>query len=263
MKKLIAIACCQLLLVLAACNGGGAGSKGSLGLTPNPPPVVNVSPGGFWGGTDSTGGDILMIVTETGQFHYITLDSFSQGTGILRVSNGERIAGDFKLVTPLGFFYPDRSTFANCTLSGTVAERQTLIADVRCTTGGGLLLAATVMLSYDAEYGRNSSLATIAGNYEGISAVLNVAGDGTIFSQNSATGCVINGQASIINSDFNAYRVLFSYSNCVGQSGILNDSLFFGTAILIDAAAPELLIVAATGEVAGVLVSNVLAVERT
>ena len=258
---MIAIACCLLLLVLTACNGGG-----DLKATPDPPPTVDaqsVSPGGFWVGTESTGGDVLVIVTESGYFHYLTLDTFTQGNGVLRVSEGNQIAGEFKLVTQPGFIYPDRSTRADCAFAGTVAERESMTMYMGCTTTGGMVLNASAVLSYDADYERDSSLATIAGNYQDESSVLNIAGDGTIFRQDSETGCVVNGQVDIFNNAFNTYEVLFSYSDCTEQSEILNGSIFYGIAILDNSVVPEILIIATTGNVEGVFISNYLAVERS
>jgi hypothetical protein len=68
-------------------------------------------------------------------------------------------------------------------------------------------------LTYDgAVYERDSSLATIAGNFEtldpnsGTMIMLNINTDGTIFVQVPSTGCVLNGAVELIDSRFNAYR---------------------------------------------------------
>ncbi len=90
-----------------------------------PPPVVNESPGGIWLGIDSDGGQIVAFVTETGRFHFFD-DFGNQGSRILSVSNGNDVTANFQLVTFLGFTFPDGTTLADCTLSGTVTERQTL-----------------------------------------------------------------------------------------------------------------------------------------
>ncbi len=246
-------------ILLSACGGGGGSSPPP---PPPPPPVANVSPGGIWSGVDSNGDDILAIVTETGRFHFLTLDDLSQGSGIVSVSNVNNLSGNFQLVTQLGFVFPDGTTLANCTLSGTVTERQTMTVTVDCTTTAGIQSQATATLSYDAIYDLDSSLAIIAGNFQGITAVFNIAGDGTIFAQNAVTGCVINGQVNIINGAFNAYDVGFTYSNCLGQAAILNGSNFSGIAALDNTGNPEVLIVAATGNVVGVLVSFIQALDR-
>lgn len=238
-------------------SGGGGGD-----FAPPPPPVTNASPGGFWIGTDSSGGDILAVVTETGRFHFLTLADLSQGSGILSVSNGNNVNGNFQLVTQLGRVFADGTTLADCTLAGTVTERQTLTVTVNCTTTLGLQQQSTATLSYDNGYDRDSSLATIAGNFQGISAVLNITSGGVIFSQDAATGCVINGQVNIIDAAYGAYDFGFTYGNCLGQAAILNGSSFSGIAALDNTVNPEALIVTATGEVAGVLVSFIQILDR-
>jgi len=221
-----------------------------------------VSPGGIWVGVDSNGGDIAAIVTEAGRFHFLSLDDLSQGSGIMSVSNVNNLNGNFQLVTQLGFVFPDGTTLADCTLVGTVAERQTVTVTIDCTTTAGLQNQSTATLNYEANYERDSSLATIAGNFQGITSVLNIAGDGTIFAQDAATGCVVNGQVSIIDAAYGAYDFEFTYSNCLGQAAILNGSSFSGIAVLDNTVNPEVLVVAATGNVGGVLVSFIQVLDR-
>ena len=245
-----------MMIAVSSCGGGGGGG----GVAPSSP--ANVSPGGIWIGVDSNGGDIVAIVTETGRFHFLTLDDLSQGSGIISVSNVNNLSGNFQLVTQLGFVFPDGTTLANCTLSGTVTERQTITVTVNCTTTAGLQQQNTATLSYDATYDLDSSLARIAGNFQGINAVLNIAGDGTIFAQDAVTGCVINGQVGIIDAAFNAYDLGFTYNNCLGQEAILNGSTFSGIAVLDNTGNPEVLIVTAIGTVGAVLVSFIQALDR-
>ena len=242
-------ACC------VACGGGGGGAAPS-------PPVINASPGGIWTGIDSDGGFVLALVTETGRFHFI--DEFgNQGSGILSVSNGNDVAGNFQLVTQLGFTFPDGTTLADCTLSGTVTERQTMTVTANCTTTAGLQDQITVALIYDGNYERDSSLATIAGTYDdGSGIVTNIFSDGTIFEQDPVSGCVTNGQVRVINSAFNAYDIEFRFSNCTGQFAILNGTSFVGIGTLDNTVTPEVLFVGATGDVAGTLVSFVSLSER-
>ena len=48
--------------------------------------------------------------------------------------------------------------------------------------------------------------------------------------QDPASGCVINGQVSIINAAYNAYGIRFSYSSCTGLDSALNGVTFTGLA---------------------------------
>ena len=246
----------SLAAICVACGGGGGG-----GAAP-PPPVINASPGGIWEGIDSDGGTVIALVTETGRFHFI--DEFgNQGSGNLSVSNGNDVAGNFQLVTLLGFTFPDGTTLADCTLSGTVTERQTMAVTANCTTTAGLQDQITVTLNYDALYERDSSLATIAGMYDdGSGIVTDIGSDGTIFEQDPVSGCVTNGQVNVIDSSFNAYDFQFGFSNCTGQFAILNGASFVGIGALDNTVTPEALFVAATGNIAGTLVSFVSVLER-
>ena len=255
-RKLFFLLIC--LTPLHGCGGGGGDSPPPF----VPPPVVNQSPGGIWLGVDSIGQDIVALVTETGRFHFIA-DLSSQGSGILSVSNGNDVNGNFDLVTELGFVFPDGTTLANCTLSGTVNERQTLTVTVNCTTTAGLQTQTTVALSYEPLYDRDSSLATIAGMFDDGSGVVTIiAADGTIFEQDPVSGCVLNGQVSIINTAFNAYDFEFGISNCTGLFAVLNGATFVGIGVLDNTVNPELLVVGLTGVVSGVLISIVSIQQR-
>lgn len=202
-----------------ACPSGGGNGGDTDPPSPSPPPAVtNASPGGIWEGLDSDGGEVIALVTETGRFHFI--DEFlSQGSGTLTVSNGNDVAGNFQLATELGFTSPDGTTLADCTLSGTVIERQSMTVAVDCTTTTGLQDQVMVALTYNALYERDSSLATVAGTYDdGTGIETDIAADGTIFGTDPVSGCVTNGQLSVIDSAFNAYDVQFAINNCTEQS---------------------------------------------
>jgi len=244
-----------LMLAVSGC-GGGSGGAG-----PSPPPVTNASPGGIWSGPDSSGRDVIALITETGRFHFINED-LSQGSGVLSVTGGNQINGTFQLVTQLGYTFVDGTTSANCSFTGSVVERQTITGSVNCTTTAGLQTQVTATLAYEALYDRDSSLAMVSGNYQAVQEVLNIAADGTVFSQNAGTACVVNGQVTIINAAYNAYDVSFTYSNCLGQEAILNGSTFTGLALLDNTTLPEEIGIAVTGDVVGVHVSLVLILER-
>ena len=140
---------------------------------------------------------------------------------------------------------------------GTVAERQTITVTVNCTTTAGLQSQSALTLNYDAQYERDSSLSVIAGNYDDFGLVINIDANGVLFEQDPVSGCVNNGQVSIIDTAFNAYDFQFGFSNCTGQFAILNGASFVGIATLDNTVTPEVLIVGATGDIAGTLVSFV------
>lgn len=237
------------------------------------PPVANASPGGFWRGvsnsfTDPASGDLYfrifhLYVTETGRFHLLTGPA-SQGSGTLRVTNGNDVAAEFQLVTHLQSddTFADGTTLADCTLSGDIVERQSMVLTVDCDKTLSITNQFSVTLNYDSDYEVQSSLDIIAGNYqingsgpttwlqEG---VLNVAGDGTLFAQGADTGCVLNGRISIINSTYGVYDVNFTFNNCVGDFTRWNGSSFVG--IVFSQFGVGHLFILATGRVDGVLLS--------
>ncbi len=229
----------------------------------DPEEVINASPGGIWVGVDpSRGGQIVMVATEGGTFRLVN-QAQNQGFGVLSVSNGNDVSSNFQLVTELGFTFPDGTTIADCTLSGTIAERQAMTVAITCTTTSGLLDEINTVLDYDATYERDSSLATIAGVYVDRSGIVaNIAEDGTIFVQDPLFGCVTNGLVSVIDSDFNAYEYQFEINNCTGLAAVFNGTSYSGIASLGSTVTQDLLIVAATGEVAGTLVSIIIVANR-
>jgi hypothetical protein len=228
---------------IAACGGGGAG--GGASAPPNTP--VDASPGGIWSGIDSVSGQqMLGLVTEQGEAHFIRADDV-QYTGTATTSNNS-ISATLVGVTPAGYVFPDGSNSGTGTVSGTIQERQSISATVSFTTSTGLSDTGAVSLSYHPLYGRDSSLPTIAGNYIDLSTgtVVNIAAGGVIFSQDPASGCVVNGQVSIVDARYNAYRIQWTYESCMGQSSFLNGLTFSGLATLDNTGSPEYGIAGAT-----------------
>ncbi len=244
--------------------GCSSGSSSPDSQTPNAPPgsaangpgtsAANASPGGYWHGTRSDGGSIVVLAAENGKFHLIDAEE-SQGSGMLRVGDSDEVDSNFIFVTQPGSTFSDGTTRATCSLSGTVSERQTMTVTVNCRTDGLLRTEYVATLDYSDVYERDSSLATIAGNYQGPKAVLNITGDGTVFSQDPATDCVVNGQTDIIDSAFNAYEFEFTYSNCTGTDVVMNGANFAGIAFVDDRVAPQQLDVVAVGNLDGDAVS--------
>ncbi|MBT8109462.1 MAG: hypothetical protein KJO27_01940 [Gammaproteobacteria bacterium] len=248
--------------LLAGCGGSGGDANGGLsasqdsntspGGTGNTPgsSSLQASPGGFWEGIDSDGGSINLLVTETGRFHLIDSD-LSQGSGMLNVSDTNDVNASFQFVTESGSTFADGTTSTICSLAGSLVERQSLIITVNCHNTAGLTREFSATLSSKIVYEGDSSLATIAGNYQGEKFVLDIAGDGMLFSQEAVSGCVINGQAGIIDSAFNAYDVEFVYSNCTGADMAMNGDSFVGIALLDDTVTPQALYLVAIGDTDG------------
>ena len=249
-----------MMLAVSSCGGGGGGGGGAA-PPPPPPPPVDQAIGGAWVGTDSSGLEVFALSTESGRLHWVIPSTGEQGFGTGFV-NGTALTFNYTYVAPLGFVLTDGSSSATCTATGTIQERQTIAVTTNCTTDLGLAFSSSVSLNYDSLYDRDSSLSVIAGNYNDGGLVLNIAANGVIFEQDPTSGCIINGQVSIIDAAFNAYDVLMTFSSCVGNAAILNGATFTGLGILDNTVTPEQLTVGITGAVAGVIVSIVSSLPR-
>jgi hypothetical protein len=240
-------------LILTACSSGGGDAA------PPAPPPVNQSVGGIWQGVDNSGNDIVALVTEDGEFRFLDMTNEAQGFGTATVANGNAVTLSYTFVAPLGFTLDDGSTSATCTGSGTVQERQALSVSVNCTTALNNAYTASAALTYNATYDRDSSLATIAGLYDDLGNVLSIDSNGVLFEQDANDGCVFNGQVSVVDPAWNAYRFTFTVSNCTGQYAPMNGSSWTGIATLELEGNTNTLIAGFSGTVQGVTYSIIAA----
>ena len=170
---------------------------------------------------------------------------------------------NYTLVPALGFTFPDGSDSATCTGSGTIQQRQTLAVTGTCTTTLGTVSSDSASFVYNSLYDLDSALSVVAGNYDDEGLVFNVNANGVIFEQEPITGCVTNGQITIIDPNFNAYDVSMSFSSCVAPFDILNGSTFTGLAVYDNTAPPpDELIFGATGAVQGITFAIAVALDR-
>ena len=251
---------CGLLVLIAACspsidNGpdcryNEAWLSGECSFE-SPQPV---SASGIWKGTDSAGGDVLILVSAVNSLRLIDA-SGNQGVGF--IAPMAAVAVGFELVTPLGGSFSDETTLANCNFTGSLVERERIELDQSCVTTAGLQFSEVLELDFDPLYDVDSSLEAISGSYQSASgSVLSVAADGGLFLQDAATGCVINGAFKLITSSTNLYGLSLQYESCAGPEEILNGSSFDGLAYLDDTGTADVLVMAATGDVAGTAVSS-------
>lgn len=256
-----------LISMVHGCGGGGS-SGASSGVAPAPTPTPTVSAGGIWYGDARWGidwNDYVGMVTETGRAYFaseqgswvtsvqvatsgntVTGGTFSPTNHVISVLNGDPAFLDAPGGSPM--------------LNGTAISRSTL--NVQAAFPGTNTLV--MELGYErGRYEQPSSLGTVAGNYAAWwdlldeQATLNVNSDGTLFLQAPQSGCVVNGQISIINASYNLYDISYSFSSCAAQVYLpLNGVTFTGLARLVpnryDASDPNLYLKAlVTGPVAG------------
>jgi len=169
--------------------------------------------------------DIGCLVSNTLEFACVISDTVSDAViasvqGTAQIANGNQVSGSGTLFAAPGFTLSDGSTVAALTITGgTVAERSTL--DLNLDAAGR---TSTISTTFDAIYERDSDLATIAAVYT----TFDIYGDPSSFTidatgiitGNSAAGCVLNGQVSIIDAAFNAYDVALDIASCGGLDGM-------------------------------------------
>ena len=189
---------------------------------------------GFAGSNEEIG----CVVAETGEFACVLNDPVSgdltgAAGGNAQVS-GTNVSGGGTTYAVPGTTLPNGQTTASATISsGTVSSGSTL--DLVVDAAGA---TSTIDTDFDESYNRGSDLATIAATYTdfdifGEASSFTIDAAGAITGQ-SLSGCVLNGQVTIIDAGFNAYDVQLDVSSC----GALNGS-YDGLGVTQDDADPD------------------------
>jgi hypothetical protein len=195
------------------------------------------SPGGLWIGVDSDANPVTLLVNEEGTFFFLR-GPLVKGTGILDVTSSESLRG---ILLRWNEFDSSRTVAqSDCNLTGLIEERVSLTLDIRCRDSQTTGILTTLTLAYDARYDRDSSLSTVAGNFYNYQngSVLNIVGDGTVFSQDGES-CLTNGRIYVANSTYNVYGIILQFTNCPGLDSGANGDNFSGLALLDDTVTPE------------------------
>jgi hypothetical protein len=231
--------------LLSSCGGGGTN---------------NASPGGIWNGTDTDSPlPVTGIVDESGRMRFIRQD------GVLYVgtamTSGNSISASFDAYTPFGTTFSDGSSHETGMLSGTIEPRVSITGSTQSTTDNGSVSQGTLTLTFNQLYDQPSSLGAIAGNYvqAGSGTAVSIDANGAIFSQDATTGCVVNGNATLIDASYDAYSVQATYASCTGAAAVLNGITFSGLATLDTSVSPMQLLAGVSGSGAGVTYAIVYA----
>jgi hypothetical protein len=185
-----------------------------------------------------------VLVAETGEFR-IVMTSDPNWEETLFSNQSEQISGTFgysgaNVVTigdaiatmPLG---PNNSTgdhYGDFAMSGRFDSLTNFSGTFQSGYTSFLERSGTIAFTYHSIYERPSSLATLAGNFSTTSASLSIDSQGVIFFQSAANGCTGNGQAGIIDSRYNMYRLTITVGNCTGVDAVRNGLTFTGLANL-------------------------------
>jgi hypothetical protein len=247
-----------LTAVVAGCSGGGGGYSSAPSSTPpvSQPPVASKSPGGIWHGASTANETITLFVAETGTLRALVTKGVPPnvspplfGSGAVLVT-GDQLAGAYDSGQPF-------STFSeHCDFTGTLVERVSMNVMLDCTDSSGAKRSPAVTLGYDTDYGRASSLATIAGNYTFSlrpTNVLNVDGNGVIFgTYDNGPNCTVNGTAEIVDSRYNLYAVKWLMSLCQAPFTKFEGATMSGFGVMNPRGTPAgSLLLLLTGVVAG------------
>lgn len=253
-SKLFGVA--SLAFLIASCGGGGGGGSSGGGGTTTPP-VQNASPGGIYTGRDPiTGFPVFAVVAEDGRTQVVVDDGFpfTQYWGTLSVSGNNINSSTFQVA--------DNSTYyGTATVTGTVAARSSLSLNVSFTpaagcpaTTCGTARSASGSLTFDTIYNRGGALSRVVGNWRDTATgqVYNINSTGVVFQQDAVTGCVINGQVSTINTQYNAYAATYTFQSCRIPYTQLNGTTATGLIVVDDVRVPNRIYLGAQYRNAGV-----------
>ena len=221
---------CAVLLV--ACGGGGGGGNGGGNANQPPPqPAPQQKVGGIFTGTITVCSppecpiDTFVLVSERGEYLTQDLEFRARPNAGQMTVNGGGITGSRRLynaitseVKPFGYvpISPPQadSDNLNRSIRGAVIERQSI--DGNFVHSGSANVE--IHITYDAQYEKDSSLATIAGMYSAddgagyaLTYVIDAAG---AITGSDSTGCTVSGNIGIIDADFNMYSTDLAFSAC-------------------------------------------------
>ena len=243
-----------LAVVLTASILGACGAS-----VTQPPPNAQPSLGGIWKGqlTVPSGATLpaLVLITEDGRFfsmaQNVNNDCADVAQGSLLLSGADYSGTDnFGIISATGDIgvqvdcaFSDGSVWGTGVMSGSLAPG-TLSWTADDSTSLGTALATSGTLTFDDVYNEASSLSKLTGKWTlSTGALLTIDADGTILSQDVASGCDVKGKVSLINGRYNAYAMAATYSNCGASASALNALSATGLMTLDDTQNPSVLYV--------------------
>lgn len=194
--------------------------------------------GGLWRGKDPISGKAMVaLIAENGASQYVREDGV-QYFGFTAIFGG-KLEGMLSVAAADGLQGSAR-------LQGTADAGASITGKLTVTPKAGAVQTGDVALTFDAAYKKASSLAAVAGNFRTAGgATVNVNASGVVFSQDAATGCVINGSVSVIDARFNAYGAKLSFTSCKGSLANLNTTTAFGLMTLDESGKTPRLVIGA------------------
>lgn len=192
--------------------------------------------GGLWRGNDPFSGKPMVgIIAENRQAVFMLQDG-TQYFGAAGVK-AERLSAMLAVGNATGLQ-------GGVQIQATVKNGNSITGKATLSPRTGGPKTGDISLAFDTLYTRGSSLAKVAGNYKNAvnGAVININATGVLFSQEEASGCVINGSLAMIDSRFNAYATRLSFSSCKADKTALNGTNAVGVMFLDDTVSPAKLV---------------------
>jgi hypothetical protein len=252
-----------VVVVTSGCGGSGGADGGDTAGPPAPPtegggavgggdpsPAAEAScdaengadggvrgeeKGGLWVGErhPETTERMRLLVAETGEFNWVSPDGWSQQIfGTLQVDDMEMVSTDAVLVRVEGLTWLETDDFP-LDMFGALDEQAGLTFEYDIPAASDTATRVTSnFAACNTLYQRDSSLDLLAGTYVTPFTALTVDGQGEIFYQHGS--CVGNGEAELIDPDFNMYRMEIEVTGCTGNTVHAPGRLFSGLAYLGD-----------------------------
>ena len=219
----------RLLMVLAASVLVACGKPLPLKDTIN---ARSCSPGGIWRAADGT----VAIIDQSPRAHIVQPDGVQYVGNLTGVNSGvkkicflDKPYSFLHVALPLGMTLPGGVLEAKGSVNGEWKRRQgdlDIWGTLDVTPGGDIHLSFSG--AYDALHAQRPQVAALAGTYHPAtdpdSEVVTIDANGVVFSQNAATGCVVNGSIETVNSDYNVYRLDLTYSSCHASPMVLTEA---------------------------------------
>jgi hypothetical protein len=243
-KVSVSLLLAVVLGLASGCGGGGGGWEIASGPFEIAPPEA-VDPGGIWIGTVESPdlGNAVGISTSAGELRIMDDRGVSLFAQVQQVGY-DFVDPDASLFAVPGSVFSSGTSVVNGPVNAAIYEQEAIGMGVLPNTGDELYFQAL----YSEIHRRNSSLTRVSDTWQDESDnTYTIDADGSIFGQN-ARGCVYDGQISLIDMDYNVYRVEINTSSCQEENGN-----FSGLgAVFDDAEAGEngrLLILASEGDI--------------
>lgn len=196
--------------LFTACGGGGGGTSTTNSGNQNPPPPPDAKPGGFYTGSfisDVTGDAVRVdgLILETGEAMF--LSDYGIYTAMF-VTDEDAVDAEFEAFALWGTTWDGINSYLHGNIDATVSERAGINGTYTLGSDSG-----TFSLTYDANiYEHESSLSNLSGTWgyqvpaTGYTTSTSIDADGNFFGQDNA-GCTFQGTLSVVNGNYNAYRL--------------------------------------------------------